>query len=67
MYVQAMDGDGTSRRAATGGHEVFAAMMMVSEDKNKNTLVVARAKRACLGVADRASSSSSQILHRPSL
>lgn len=45
MYVQAMDGDGTSRRAATGGHEVFAAMMMVSEDKNKNTLVVARAKR----------------------
>lgn len=49
MYVQAMDGDGTSRRAATGGHEVFAAMMMVSEDKNKNTLVVARAKRGVLG------------------
>ena len=47
MYVQAMDGDGTGMGRVDGRlqEDMFAAMMMVSEDKNKNTLVVARAKR----------------------
>jgi hypothetical protein len=51
MYVQAMDGDGTGMGRVDGRlqEDMFAAMMMVSEDKNKNTLVVARAKRGGLG------------------
>jgi len=47
MYVQAMDGDGTRRRALTG--HVRDDGDDDGEDKNNNILVVARAKRACLG------------------
>jgi hypothetical protein len=56
MYVQAMDGDGTRRRALTG--HVRDDGDDDGEDKNNNILVVARAKRACLG------SQSIIIIHR---
>ena len=48
MYVQAMDGDGTRRRALTG-HVRGGDDDDDGKDKNNNILVVARAKRACLG------------------